>query len=281
MNCFQLHNVPRFRTDWRELTHSPLIASGRSGVLILQERPDCLPEVHELQHLISGELAALEIGLWNNIPCLTLQLPAETLFPEQWHWSSLRRLLAVGDPALVEALCRGVGLIHWYGINRFCGVCGGALKVGLEDVGLNCHSCNAKIYPQIAPAVIVAILRGKEILLAHNCRFPAGRHGLIAGFVEMGESLEGAVRREVREETSLEVKNIRYLSSQSWPFPNALMVGFTAEYAGGEAQADGAELDHLGWFTPQTLPDVPPEGSIARKIIDQYCRGELFLSRDC
>ena len=126
-----------------------------------------------------------------------------------------------------------------------------------------------------AVAVIVAVTREDKILLAHNSRFVSGVYGLIAGFVEAGESAEQAIHREIMEETGIEVTDIRYLTSQSWPFPNSLMLGFQAKYKAGEAHADGEELTDLGWFTADTLPSIPQPGSVARKIIDDFLKGNL------
>ncbi|UKI32565.1 MAG: NAD(+) diphosphatase [Lentisphaeria bacterium] len=125
----------------------------------------------------------------------------------------------------------------------------------------------------IAPAIIVAVTDGAgRLLLAHNAKFRGNMHGLVAGFVEAGETMEEAVRRELREEVKLEVKNIRYFASQSWPYPNSLMAGFTAELAEGDAVPvpDMREITAAGFYTPSDMPEVPPPGSIARRMIDHW-----------
>jgi len=121
--------------------------------------------------------------------------------------------------------------------------------------------------------VIVLVRKGEKILLEHNVRFPGNRHSLVAGFVEIGETLEEAAAREIREEAGIEVKNLRYVRSQPWPFPDSLMLGFVADWAGGEARPDGKEIDHLGWYTAENLPELPMKGSIARWIIDTFMAG--------
>ena len=134
-----------------------------------------------------------------------------------------------------------------------------------------CPQCRERFYPQIAPAVIVAVTQEDRLLLAHNRNFPGSVHSLIAGFVEAGETLEQAVEREIWEETRLQVKNVRYLSSQSWPFPSTLMLGFAAEYASGTLELDGDELDHADWFSRASEPPrLPKDGSISRRIIDDF-----------
>jgi NAD+ diphosphatase len=114
-------------------------------------------------------------------------------------------------------------------------------------------------YPRLSPAIIVAVVRGEQILLAHSPRFPEDFYSVLAGFVEPGETLEDCVRREVFEEVGISVKNIRYFGSQPWPFPDSLMLGFTAEYADGEIKEDGVEISHADWFSPDRLPQLPPK----------------------
>ena len=137
-------------------------------------------------------------------------------------------------------------------------------------MALVCPDCGLRYYPQLAPAVIVAVTRnsGSELLLAHNRGFEPGVYSLIAGFVEAGESVEAAVRRELREECGIAVRDIRYLTSQVWPFPNSLMLAFAAEYASGAARPDGEELSDLGWFTAADHPRLPGAGSVARRVIE-------------
>ncbi len=123
----------------------------------------------------------------------------------------------------------------------------------------------------MTPAVIVAVTREDEILLARSRRFQGSFFSVLAGFVEAGETFEECVKREVREEVAIEVDNIRYFGSQPWPFPHSLMVGFTAEYAGGEISIDDREISEAGWFTAEALPEVPRTGTIARKLIEWFC----------
>ncbi len=133
-----------------------------------------------------------------------------------------------------------------------------------------CPKCGLVNYPRLSPAVIVLISRGDELLLARAHRFPTGMYSILAGFVEPGESLEETVVREVREEVGIEVKDIRYFGSQPWPFPNSLMIGFTATYAGGDIVLEPEELVDAAWFNKHNLPQIPPKISIARKLIDWF-----------
>ena len=138
---------------------------------------------------------------------------------------------------------------------------------------LQCTACGYLSYPRISPAVIVAVVRGKSILLARARRFPPGMYSVLAGFVEPGETLEECVVREVREETGVEVKNIRYFASQPWPFPHSLMVAFTAEHASGEIRVDPEEIVDAGWYTVENFPHVPDPMTVARRLIDWFAAG--------
>jgi NAD+ diphosphatase len=165
--------------------------------------------------------------------------------------------------------------MFWRERRKFCGVCGTEMEDSPSDPARVCPSCGERFYPQIAPAVITAVLNNGKILLAHNKNFSGDIHSLIAGFVETGESLEQAVSREIMEETGIRVKNIRYYSSQPWPFPNSLMLGFIADYDSGELHPDGVELEKAGWFSPDDLPQLPDHGSIARRIIGDFRHNRL------
>ena len=165
-------------------------------------------------------------------------------------------------------------LLYWHRNTRFCGVCGGTMRFH-TDISKRCEQCGKEVWPQLATAVIVLIHRGPdEIFMARGRNFKSNFYGLIAGFVETGETLEEAVRREVMEETSLSIKNVRYFGSQPWPYPSGLMVGFNADYAGGEPHLQREELKKGGWFHRDHLPQLPEKLSIARRLIDDWL-GEM------
>lgn len=133
-----------------------------------------------------------------------------------------------------------------------------------------CEKCGKEIWPQLATAIIVLIHNKDKVLLVHANNFKGNYYGLVAGFVETGETLEQAVVREVSEETGLKIKNLKYFSSQPWPYPCGLMVGFYAEYESGEIKLQRSELGAGGWFTKDNLPPIPEKLSIARKLIDNW-----------
>ena len=161
-------------------------------------------------------------------------------------------------------------ILHWRLTHRFCGACGAPLVRHSTERAMHCSACDTCVYPRINPVVITLVMRGDQILLAHKAGGIIPFWSIIAGFVEAHESLEEAVVREVAEEVGVRIKNIRYAASQPWPFPNNLMVGFTAEYAGGEITPDGAEIAEAGWFDRDHLPPIPSRFSIARRLIDAF-----------
>ncbi|MBQ8655823.1 MAG: NAD(+) diphosphatase [Prevotella sp.] len=160
-------------------------------------------------------------------------------------------------------------LLYWDQNTRFCGVCGGTMKMH-TDISKRCEQCGKEVWPQLATAVIVLIHRGDEVLLVHARNFRTDFYGLVAGFVETGETLEQAVHREVMEETGIKIKNLRYFGSQPWPYPCGLMVGFHADYADGEIHLQRSELSKGAWFNRHNLPTIPEKLSIARMLIDAW-----------
>ena len=154
--------------------------------------------------------------------------------------------------------------------NKFCGICGSLMNDHEIDIARLCPSCGNIIYPTLSSAVIVAVEHEGRLLLGHNVNFPEGRYSILAGFVEPGETLEEAVKREIFEESGVTVKNIRYFGNQPWPFPNSMMFGFNADWESGEPKADGGELSDVRWFSPDDLPDLPPSISISRQLIDDW-----------
>lgn len=168
---------------------------------------------------------------------------------------------------------RAVQLVDWARTHRFCGRCGTPTQPQPNERAMKCPACGLLAFPRLAPAMITLVTRGDEALLARGVQFRAPLYSCLAGFVEPGESLEGAVVREVREEVGVEVGNVRYWGSQPWPFPHSLMIGFTAEWQSGEIEIDPTEIVDAQWFHRDALPSVPPRISIARKLIDAWVEG--------
>ena len=160
-------------------------------------------------------------------------------------------------------------LLYWTTETQYCGKCGGVMERDTQ-ISRRCTRCGHTIWPQLATAVIVLIHRGDEVLLVKARNFRGDYYGLVAGFVETGETLEEAVRREVMEETGLTIGNIRYFGSQPWPYPCGLMVGCEADYVSGTIRLQLEELKQAGWFKKDNMPDIPGKMSIARRLIDSW-----------
>lgn len=266
------------RLDFAQLPENARIAlfSGRSVILA---GPEELPSPESIAPLLAGasvptpELCC--IGFLDSRCIAAAELPDLPPGPLPGGLTAvpLRAALAQSGDGLRSALCRAKKILFWLSQHRFCGRCRAELQDSETDSAVFCPVCGARYFPQLAPAVIVAVTRngGREILLAHNRNFEGNVHSLIAGFVESGETVEQAVAREVMEETSIQVGNIRYLRSQPWPFPNSLMLAFRADHLSGNAVPDGVELDSLGWFRPDDLPPLPRQGSVAAAVIGDWC----------
>jgi NAD+ diphosphatase len=197
---------------------------------------------------------------------------AEPHVPDGMVWHGLRTLLGRFDETLVGIASRASQVMEWDRTHQFCGRCGSATVLRSDERARTCPSCRQSVYPRINPAIMVLITNGRQILLARRPSAPNNRFSALAGFVEAGESLEETVAREVREEVGVEVRDIRYFGSQSWPFPNSLMIAFVAEYAGGALQPDGVEIAEARWFDPEDLPNIPDRISISRWLIDSVCK---------
>ena len=176
-----------------------------------------------------------------------------------------------GDEAFSTA-SRGFQFRNWFKDIKFCSHCGGKLFPSSNDFGRICEVCGKTFYAPISPAIITAIEKNGKLLLAHNTAWIENRFSIIAGFVEPGERLEETVRREIREEVGIEVKNIKYFGSQTWPFPNSLMLGFTADYLSGEVKPDGVEISNADFYSPDEIKNmnIPDGASIARKLIENF-----------
>ena len=160
-------------------------------------------------------------------------------------------------------------MLYWDQNTKFCGRCGTPLVLH-TDISKRCPACGKEVWPQLATAVIVLIHREEEVLLVHARNFKSNFYGLVAGFVETGETLEEAVHREVMEETGIRITNLRYFGSQPWPYPCGLMVGFNADYVSGSLSLQKDELSKGSWFTKDNLPTIPEKLSIARMILDDW-----------
>jgi NAD+ diphosphatase len=219
--------------------------------------------------LCPSDWQRLQIGTLENEPVMLVSAPADAPAPDGYTWVNIRPLLGGLNPGNLEALCRASMLASWDYDHRFCGRCGTLTYRDTREAARVCPSCGFRSYPRVSPAMIVRITNGDKILLAHNRRFPEGVYSCVAGYVESGETLEQTVLREIKEEVGLDASFPRYISSQSWPFPHSLMLGFEVE-ASGTPVPDGEEITDAGWFSPDNLPHIPRHGTIARRLIDGW-----------
>jgi NAD+ diphosphatase len=234
------------------------------------ERGASIPEAERLEQLGVRAVRMQYLGTLEGRPCYSAELPLDAPEPPGMALRELRSLFGALPEELFWLAGRAFQIMDWDRNHQFCGRCASPTQDKPGERVKVCQSCGLHSYPRISPAVIVAVIRGREILLARARRFAHALYSVIAGFVEAGESLEECVRRELQEEVGIQVRDLRYFGSQSWPFPNSLMVAFTAEYAGGELAPDPTELTDAGWFRADALPRIPERLSIARRLIDWF-----------
>lgn len=247
---------------WFLVTDAGLVVRNEPGV------GAALPASADVVTLGLDPERALYVGSLHGEDCFALHVdPPPT--GEPYGVQSLRALYATLGDDLFIAGGRGVQLATFALTHRHCGRCGRPTSRQPNEHSVRCERCQLSCYPRVAPAIIVLVRRGEQALLARSARFPTSMYSTLAGFVEAGESLEQTLVREVREEVGIEVENLRYFASQPWPFPHSLMVGFTADHAGGDIRVDGEEIIDARWFTPDDLPGLPPKPSIARRLIDE------------
>jgi len=212
------------------------------------------------------------LGCLDDHFCYAAGLDAGDAVPEPYEWMDVRALLGVVSEELFWVAGRANHLLDWDRSHCYCGGCGNPTIDKSDERAKLCPVCGLVNYPRLSPAVIVAVVKDDQILLARNKRFRYPFYSVLAGFVEPGETLEQCVQREIHEEVGLEVRHIRYFGSQPWPFPNSLMVGFVADHAAGEITLDGPELKDAGWFSAQSLPPLPSKISIAWQLIDWFVK---------
>jgi NAD+ diphosphatase len=247
---------------------APLTFAFRGDELLLADRGLALPDAPAcIAHGIDAA-QTLPVGAWGGAYCRAVALAAGAVARPGFAFRPLRSLFGLADDGLVAVAGRARQIIEWARTHRFCGACGGPTARLAGERAMKCPACGQVAYPRVSPAMMVLVRRGPAILLARHAR-GTGRWSALAGFLEAGESIEDAVHREVREEVGLEVANLRYFASQSWPFPHSLMIAFTAEHAGGELRPDEAEIAQARWFGPgEALPELAMPQSVARALID-------------
>ncbi|MDK2948586.1 MAG: diphosphatase [Methanolobus sp.] len=262
----------------------------RELLLIGEEGNYRLPLMKEMENLNFTGIRVQYLGELKEISCYSMELdgskdtgelvsegpfkdPSLTdvcELSEKTCFVGLRELNGILEETLTALAGKAVHIMEWDKNTLYCGRCGNGTSLKEKERAKQCPECGFTSFPKISPAIIVMIEKEDKLLLARSPHFPPGRYSIIAGFVEPGESIEQAVVREVMEEVGIKIKNIRYFGSQPWPFPDSLMIGFTAEHAEGDIQIDGFEIEDAGWYRIDEIPHVPGTTSISGQLIRHF-----------
>jgi NAD+ diphosphatase len=230
-----------------------------------------LPSVAEIDAHGVEAVRTQYLGQLGERHCYSAELPHDANAEDGFRFADLRMLFGTLDEMIHTLAGRAVQIVEWDRTHQFCGACAEPTELSGTDRSRSCPTCKIPTYPRLAPAMIVAVEKDNQILLARSPHFPAGIMSVLAGFVEPGESAEEAVMREVFEETAIVVKDVEYFSSQAWPFPNSLMLGFRAKYDSGEIAIDGEEIVEAGWYAADAMPiGFPGKVSISQWLIRDF-----------
>lgn len=215
------------------------------------------------------------LGHLGSVPCYAFGIPGDVPVPEGLTCSGIRELVGVIPDEELAIAGLAVQVTDYDRTTRFCGMCGAPTRPARTERAKVCTACRHVTYARLSPAIIVVVKNRDTILLVRGNQAPPGRYSLVAGFVEPGETIEHAVHREVQEETGIAIANVRYIASEPWPFPNSLMLGFVADYAGGTVTPDGIEIASAGWFDCNNLPKLPPNLSISHHLMAAWVSGKI------
>lgn len=240
-----------------------------SGKMLVNSENGKIPLVKDLNELDITPLRKIYLGNLMGNPCYAAEAE-EIDSPEGMVFEDLKSIYTILDENIYLLAGRALQIINWDKNHQFCGKCGTPTQTMDNEIAKICPECGFTSFTRLSPAVITAIVKEGKLLMAKHNYGQYRKYGLIAGFVEAGETLEEAVERETMEEVGLKIKNIKYFGSQPWPFPHSIMIAFTAEYESGNINVDGKEIAHAKWFEVDDLPDMPSRISIARELIDWY-----------
>ncbi len=238
----------------------------RENELLVSDSPDILLPPSALVRRCVEENYAKDWFAETPAGYYAVMLEESAPTPAGCRWLRLRVLFAEGNP-LSGLACRALALLNWRVSARFCGCCGGPAADDKYETARRCVFCGHMIFPRISPAVIVVVEKGDTILLARHSQRNTDVYTCLAGYVEHGETLEECVEREVFEETALKITDIRYVGSQSWPYPDQLMAAYHARWKSGDIRLQRDEIDDADWFRRDSLPPIPKPGSVAYKLI--------------
>jgi NAD+ diphosphatase len=262
---------PNFKPPAIEPRSALLFIFDKGRLLIKMVEDSCsIPDTSDLAKYKSAINQKQYLGSLDDRPCFAAEFSGGPMLGAKLVFKDLRGLFGTLEEDLIWIAGRANQLVNWNQTHRYCGKCGKPTVDKKDERAKICPECGLVNYPRLSPAVIVAVLKNDRILLGRNKRFRLPFYSVLAGFVEPGETLEACVRREIREEVGIRVKNIRYFGSQPWPFPDSLMIAFVADYARGKICTDGSEIIEAAWFAKDNLPQIPPKISIARQLIDWF-----------
>lgn len=262
--------TPHHRTP-EDVGADPMLFAFRKRELLVTENNE-LPSVSMIDAHGIEAVRTQYLGQLGDRHCFSAELEEAFQPPSGFALRDLRMLFGAFDATMHALAGRAVQIVEWDRTHQFCGACGQATRLSNGDRSRTCPDCEIPAYPRLAPAMIVVVERGDEILLGRSNHFPPGIFSALAGFVEPGESAEEAVIREVWEETRIVVRDVRYFSSQPWPFPNSLMLGFIAQYERGEIDTRyDDEMDQAKWFHVDQMPNMFPGNiSISQWLIQDF-----------
>src|SRR3990167_466001 len=236
---------------------------------LLLNKDNSLPKWPHVKSIASHFIRQFLLGKFNNIEYYCAQIA--TGVNVNLNPVPLKKALALFNNEIYSIGVKAYSVINWDKNHKFCGCCGSLTEHNGKGFERICAICGLSFFPRISPSIIVLIHKDDHLVMARSPHFPAGVYGLIAGFVEIGENLEEAVHREVKEEVGLEIKELTYFGSQPWPFPDSLMVAFTAQYAAGDILMDKEEIEDAGWYKYDNLPGRPSMPmSIASALLDNF-----------
>jgi NAD+ diphosphatase len=247
----------------------------QDGLLVENVQSETVvPRSRDPSELGFEPVRSVYLGRLNGSHCYAAEVSPTATWNEPVSFVDLRRLHGLMAPDFLQAAVTGTQVLSWDRTFQYCGRCGTPTQDKADERAKICPACGLINFPRLSPAIIAAVIRDDQILLANGDGFPSGFFSVLAGFVEPGETLEACVVREVKEEVGIDVHNIRYFGSQPWPFPDSLMVAFTAEYSGGEIRVDGSEVKAADWFSANNLPSRPDARiDISGQLIEWFEHG--------
>ena|SRR3990167_999261 len=248
---------------WFIFQHDHVLSMNNGNDVFLTDERLSHIKIHLLHHFIIGHVKQTAIHC--------AELKSDDPLPKHLHLIPFKKVLNTLDKDWFSMATKAYAIIQWDKNHQFCGRCGSQTTQTPHTFERICIHCSLTFYPRISPSIIVLIQKADQILMARSHHFMQGVYALIAGFVEPGETLEEAVHREVKEEVGLTIRNITYFGSQFWPFPDSLMIAYTAHYANGEIKINPAEIEEAGWYTADKIPGYPSSSlSIAKRLIDHF-----------